>query len=716
MKRFAHFGVWRAWPGLICLALALLLAVPHPALAQGGGTAAIFTDTVTIPTYPCVTLTQTNTLYGISYPKNQSCQSSPDPKTYTRLVLENNFLQLSILPELGGRVYELIFKPTGHNQFYRNPVIKPSPWGPPEQGGWLAAGGLEWGLPVAEHGYEWGLPWTYTVITSTAGITVTLRDSPPTADRLRAEVAVHLPANQALFRTTHHLENGRAFPLNFSYWTNAMLAPGAPNAPTANLRFIFPANQVQVHSRDPNDNFLPPEKGVMIWPTGPGRDMSRLGNWNGWFGFFAYPQSQANFTGVYDPSLGEGVLHVFPKDTVTGSKGFAFGWANPIDWHNWTDDSSGYVELHNGPQPTFWDTTRLEAGSSLTYQDVWYPVSGLGATISAETQFAAAEAAALALTPTATGLDVALFSPGVYANVRVRVRRLSNGDTLDDRTFATLTPAAARRYSVTGIGLTPAAVSVMVFDEADRLLTAHNPIFDTTPPVSTVLPLPNFFTTPTFTVQWAGQDAESALSSFDVQVRDGVEAAWSGWLTRTTALSATYVGQNGHTYFFRVRAGDTAGNVEPLSHETWGQAFTSVLLTPTPVLVTSRKLTNSARLAPGVTLTYTLILSNSGSISAPLRITDTLPPSLALLTDTLAATRPPLPTAAAGQIGWQSAISAGETVLLIYQLQSPAISGSLPAQVNTLQLNDGLHPVFTRTTTVWPDLPVWLPLVLRDHK
>jgi uncharacterized repeat protein (TIGR01451 family) len=133
------------------------------------------------------------------------------------------------------------------------------------------------------------------------------------------------------------------------------------------------------------------------------------------------------------------------------------------------------------------------------------------------------------------------------------------------------------------------------------------------------------------------------------------------------------------------------------------------------VLATSRKLTNSARLAPGVTLTYTLVLSNSGSISAPLRITDTLPLSLTLLTDTLTATRPPLPIAAAGQIQWQSPISAGETVLLIYQLHSPAISGTLPAQVNTLQLNDGQHAVFTRTTTVWPDLPVWLPLVLRIH-
>lgn len=469
--------------------LLLLFAAPtatQPAIAIGSVT--VYSDTITIPTYVCNTSNQYNATYGISYTKNDACFNYTEDEIYTRLVLENEYLRLSLLPELGGRVYELIFKPTGHNEFYQNPVIDPTPWGPPEQGGWLAAGGLEWGLPVSEHGYEWGMPWSYTVISSTTGITVTLRDSAPTADRLRAEVTVHLPAGQALFRVTHRLENGRGFPLDFSYWTNAMLAPGAPNAPTEHLRFIIPGSQAKVHSRDPADNFLPAEAGVMGWPHHAGRDMSHLGQWSGWFGFFAYPQSQADFAGVYDPSLDEGVMHVFPKNVVIGTKGFGFGWDSPISSDNWTNDGSSYVELHNGPQPTFWDTTHLEAGDSLVYTDLWYPLSGLGSGITSSTTFVANEKATLALTPTPSGFEVSLFSPAVHSNVRAVMRQLGDETLLDEQTFTQLGPESPQQWSVDLSGLTASTVSLMVFAEDGSTLAAINPA-PLSYPYSTFIPL-----------------------------------------------------------------------------------------------------------------------------------------------------------------------------------------------------------------------------------
>jgi hypothetical protein len=258
-----------------------------------------------------------------------------------------------------------------------------------------------------------------------------------------------------------------------------MLAPGAPNAPTEHLRFIIPADQVQVHSRDPNDDFLPEAAGLMAWPDGSGRDMSRLGEWSGWFGFFAYPQSQANFSGAYDPSLEEGVMHVFPKEVVIGSKGFGFGWSQAIDWHNWTDDGSGYVELHNGPQPTFWYTTHLEAHASLTYHDIWYPLTGIGPDITADTQFAATEAATLALTPTAQGFNIGLYSPAVQPKVRVLARRLSDGKVLDDRILDQISPAAPQQWSVSIAGLAAEAgsISLMVLAEDGTVLVAINPLY-----------------------------------------------------------------------------------------------------------------------------------------------------------------------------------------------------------------------------------------------
>jgi len=57
--------------------------------------------------------------------------------------LENELLHMSFLPELGGRLYQVLFKPTNQSLFYNNPVITPSHFGPfdDKQNWWLAAGG-----------------------------------------------------------------------------------------------------------------------------------------------------------------------------------------------------------------------------------------------------------------------------------------------------------------------------------------------------------------------------------------------------------------------------------------------------------------------------------------------------------------------------------------------------------------------------------------------
>ena len=62
---------------------------------------------------------------------------SKAPQTYQTIVIENDYLVATVIPALGGRVYSLVFKPTGNNEFYSNTVIKPTRWGPPQQDWWL---------------------------------------------------------------------------------------------------------------------------------------------------------------------------------------------------------------------------------------------------------------------------------------------------------------------------------------------------------------------------------------------------------------------------------------------------------------------------------------------------------------------------------------------------------------------------------------------------
>jgi hypothetical protein len=306
----------------------------------------------------------------------QASNPVPAAVSYRTVVVENEYLKLTFLPDLGGRLYEVIFKPTGHRETYRNPVLKPSPWGPSEQGWWLAAGGIEWCLPVEEHGYEWGSPWAIQTSRDASGVTVMLEDT-SASDRVRVRIEVRLEAGSGYFTIRPRLENPTDAPLAVKYWTNAMLAPGGHNAPSADLRFVLPdsVTGVTVHSRGDND--LPDYNQRMPWPVVDGRDLSRLGNWRRWLGFFEDP-AVGEFSAVYDEAYDEGMIRVFPAAVAQGAKAFGFGWSDPISADNWTDDGSGYVELHGGPAATFDDSITLAAGGHLEWTEVWYPVAGIG--------------------------------------------------------------------------------------------------------------------------------------------------------------------------------------------------------------------------------------------------------------------------------------------------------------------------------------------------
>jgi hypothetical protein len=339
---------------------------------------------VTVPTYPFAdfTVQARNEIYSVPYAVldwDAYDASGPVPRdvTYRTLVVENEYLKLTFLPDVGGRLYEVVYKPTGHRETYRNPVLKPSPWGPPEQGWWLAAGGIEWCLPVEEHGYKWGIPWNVTTADDGKSIAVTLHDTGVnTGDRVRARIVVRLEAGAAFFTIQPRIENPSDAALAVKYWTNAMLAPGGQNAPSANLHFVLPdtVTAVTVHSR--GDDGLPGSGERMAWPVVDGTDLSRLGNWNRWLGFFEDPAA-GEFMAVYDQGYDEGMVRIFPAGVAKGAKGFAFGWKDPIATNNWTDDGSSYVELHGGPASTFGDSVTIPAGSALQWTETWYPVAGL---------------------------------------------------------------------------------------------------------------------------------------------------------------------------------------------------------------------------------------------------------------------------------------------------------------------------------------------------
>ncbi len=698
-----------------------------PKPLSSSGTVFFYTTSISIPTYPYHDYVEERHAGPYAFPwldwsRYDNEAVDPVPWTYTLWVLENDYLRVTLLPELGGRIYQMIYKPTGHNQLYQNPVIKPTKWGPPEQGWWLAVGGIEWCLPVEEHGYEWGVPWSASIVSSTKAVTVTVRDTEQ-GDRLRARVDVALPTDRARLDITTHLENPTAEEIVYKYWSNAMLTPGAANTVGPDLHFIFNADEMSVHST--GDYRLPGHDQVITgpyhrfsWPVFEGTDFSRLGNWNRWIGFFEYPDggarryetmphAQTDFAGVYDTAADEGVARVFPFDAARGSKGFGMGWSRPINAKTWTDGGSTYVELHGGVAPTFWDTATITAGASLSWTEHWYPVSEIG------TLSAATAQAALGVRESEGQFHIGVHPTAPRPASRLYVWERDTGDELAHLTAPPIEPGRPFTASVATGGRTLDDVAVAYLGRENELLASLN-IRAFTPTVS-VEPLPPWVATKTFTVTWRGQGAWSGITSYDVQVRDGYEGEWSGWLTDTLTTSAPFTGAHGHTYAFRARARDLFGNQGTFGDRAWGDAFTTVLTEPAPVLVTSHKTATPQRFSSDQTIAYAVIISNTGNLTASATLTDTPPAfqSVRVLTETLSATAAPTPTYDGASIHWHGSITPGAEVHVTYALwPTTTLTCRLPL-TNTAEIAGSVLGPFVRRAVTMKAYAIWLPLIIR---
>jgi hypothetical protein len=373
------------------------------------GTVVFYEEKVTLPTYP-LTRYQTDVVdpqYNWPYKRFDMERfrqeaPKPTPRTYRLLVLENSYLKVTILPELGGRIWQVLHKPTGQPMFYQNSVVKPTHWGMEKQKGWLALGGLEWSLPVIEHGYDWGTPWGYLPLAYSEDLAAVTVFTPRDGRFLNASITISLRAGAASFEIEPTLSNLTDEKLAFSFWHDAMLAPGSGKHPSADLRFVLPADRMTLHST--NDPALPQSGDPFAWPIYARRDLSRLGNFQQYLGFFEAPAAHGPFVGVYDPTYDAGAVRIFPAETMRGSKVFSLGWQDRLTSDNFTDDDSSYVELHGGLAPTFSDQYQLPPNGQISWREVWYPVAGIG------DLHAANELVALAVEVQAKQLSIRLYA------------------------------------------------------------------------------------------------------------------------------------------------------------------------------------------------------------------------------------------------------------------------------------------------------------------
>jgi len=141
-------------PRLLCLAAALLVG-SSPLRAADASSVKVWETKAVIPTY-LAGAPEPNPMFFFGrssqgalapvypYPMYDTLTGKKVDKTYTMVYLENEYVRIGVLPEVGGRIFEGLDKTNNYNFIYRQHAIKPALIG--LIGAWIS-GGVEWNIP-----------------------------------------------------------------------------------------------------------------------------------------------------------------------------------------------------------------------------------------------------------------------------------------------------------------------------------------------------------------------------------------------------------------------------------------------------------------------------------------------------------------------------------------------------------------------------------------
>lgn len=304
---------------------------------------------------------------------------------YTLLKLENEFIELAIMPKLGGKIWYAKDKRTGYHFIYKNNVVKPALIG--VLGSWTS-GGLEFNWPF-HHRASTFMPVDYEVEQGEDYVTVWLSEHDP-IDRMKGMVGVCLKAGECIFETKVKLDNLSDTRRSFLWWENTAVPVNK------NYELFFPedVNYVRFHYKRSvttypianNDKF-----GAYngIYYNGD-TDISKHKNTDAATSYFS-AESAYDYFGGYDHGKKGGIVHIADHHISPGKKMFTWGY-NQLSrvWENaLTDDDGAYAELMAGcysdNQPDF---SWIFPNETKTFSQKWYPIHDLGTPIFANDDLA----------------------------------------------------------------------------------------------------------------------------------------------------------------------------------------------------------------------------------------------------------------------------------------------------------------------------------------
>ncbi len=325
----------------------------------------------------------------------------PVDRAWDAVTLQNDFIEVMVLPEIGGRIHAGKDKTNGYDFFYRQNVIKPALVG--LAGPWIS-GGVEFNWPQ-HHRPATFMPVDVEIENHADGsVTVWCGDHDPMT-RMKGMHGVCLHPDRAFIELKVRAYNPTPFTQTFLWWANV-----ATRVHEAYQSFFPPdVYYVADHARrsmseyplcrghyygvdygtrgqkgvpegETPANFLPPNSGGVAPVEYRPDDLSFYANIPVPTSYMCM-ESQEDFFGGYDHARQAGLVHVANHHIAPGKKQWT--WGNHEFGYAWdrslTDADGPYIELMAGVytdnQPDF---SFLMPGETKTWSQFWYPIQKIG--------------------------------------------------------------------------------------------------------------------------------------------------------------------------------------------------------------------------------------------------------------------------------------------------------------------------------------------------
>jgi tetratricopeptide (TPR) repeat protein len=306
------------------------------------------------------------------YPVVEKIGDVKKDKPYKAFFIENEYLKVMILPELGGRVQMAYDKVRSRHFVYYNQVIKPALVG--LTGPWIS-GGIEFNWPQ-HHRPGTFLPVDCLTERNADGSVTVWCNEVERMSRTRGMYGFTLYPGKAYLEVRVKVYNRTNFPRTFLWWANPAVAV------SDRYHSVFPPDVHAVfdHGKRDVSNF-PVATGVYYKQDySAGVDISRYGNIPVPTSYMAV-ESKYDFVGGYDEEAKAGLLHVADHHTSPGKKQWT--WGNGDFGRAWdrnlTDEDGPYIELMTGVytdnQPDF---SWLQPGEEKSWVQYFMPYAEVG--------------------------------------------------------------------------------------------------------------------------------------------------------------------------------------------------------------------------------------------------------------------------------------------------------------------------------------------------